>query len=127
MRITTSQSPLSPHLHIYKPQLTSMMSILHRITGFFLALSACFWVYWLVAIAAGPTLYQPLQHFLNTWPGQLLLLGWSIAFCYHLSNGIRHLFWDMGIGFSLKTVYASGKLVGIVTIMLTGLIWGLIG
>ena len=115
--------PLSPHLQIYKPQLTSVMSILHRVTGVFLSLATLVLVYWLMAVAEGPNAYQQAQSLFSTWWGLLLLFGWSLAFFYHLCNGIRHLFWDAGLGMDIKTVYATGKLVWIATLVLTGLAW----
>jgi len=115
--------PLSPHLQIYKPQLTSVMSILHRITGVFLSLATLVLVYWLMAAAEGPEAYQQARSLLSTWWGLLLLFGWSLALFYHLCNGIRHLFWDAGLGMDIKTVYTTGKLVWISTLVLTGLAW----
>ena len=115
--------PLSPHLQIYKPQLTSVMSILHRITGVFLSLATLVLVYWLMAAAEGPDAYQQARSLLSTWWGLLLLFGWSLALFYHLCNGIRHLFWDAGLGMGIKTVYTTGKLVWIATLVLTGLAW----
>ncbi len=121
--ITTDKRPLSPHLHIYKPQLTSVMSILHRATGIFLSLGTLVLVYWLMAAANGPETYQKVQSELSSWIGLLLLFGWSIALFYHLCNGIRHLFWDAGLGMEIKTVYVTGKWVWIATFILTTLAW----
>lgn len=123
--MTTLKRPLSPHLQIYQPQLTSVMSIFHRGSGIFLALGALALVYWLTAIAEGPDAYQQAQHILGSWVGLVVLLGWSFSLFYHLCNGIRHLFWDAGYGFDLQTVYASGKLVWITSLLLTGLVWGI--
>ena len=100
--------PLSPHLQIYKPQLTSVLSILHRITGVALALGTILLVYWLIAVASGPVSFSMAQGLVGAWYGRLLLLGWTFALFFHLVNGIRHLCWDAGYGFDLKTVYASG-------------------
>jgi len=115
--------PLSPHLQIYKPQLTSVMSILHRLTGVFLSLATLILVYWLMAAAEGPEAYQQARHLLSTWWGLSLLFAWTFALFYHLSNGIRHLFWDAGLGMDIKTVYTTGKLVWIASLVLTGLAW----
>jgi len=120
---TTHKRPLSPHLQIYKPQLTSVMSILHRATGIFLSLGTLMLVYWLMAAAEGPTAYQQAQSALTSWWGLLLLFGWTFALFYHLCNGIRHLFWDAGLGMDIKTVYATGKVVWIATFILTALTW----
>ncbi|MEK8020842.1 MAG: succinate dehydrogenase, cytochrome b556 subunit [Candidatus Parabeggiatoa sp.] len=119
----TTPRPLSPHLQIYKPQLTSVMSILHRATGIFLSLGTLVLVYWLMAAAAGPEPYQLAQSLLASWFGLLLLLGWSISLFYHLCNGIRHLFWDAGLGLDINTVYTTGKFVWLATFILTALAW----
>ncbi len=103
--------PLSPHLQVYRPQLTSMLSILHRITGVALALGTLLLIYWLAAAAAGPEAFATAQGLIGSIIGRLLLLGWTFALFYHLCNGIRHLFWDAGYGFELPDVYRSGWLV----------------
>jgi len=121
----TTDRPLSPHLQIYKPQLTAVLSILHRATGVFLAIGTLLLVYWLTALAQGPEGYEPARAFFGSTIGSLILLPWIFALFYHLCNGIRHLFWDMGVGFQIKTVYASGILVVIVAILLTLLSYGM--
>ena len=115
--------PLSPHLQIYKPQLTALMSISHRLSGVFLSLSSLILVYWLMAVAAGESAYQQAQNLFNSWLGLVLLFGWSLALFYHLCNGIRHLSWDIGLGMDIKTVYVTGGLVWTATLLLTGLTW----
>ena len=100
--------PISPHLQVYKPQLTSVLSILHRITGVALAIGTILLVYWLIAAASGPEAFASAEALIGSWLGRVLLLGWTFALYFHLTNGIRHLFWDAGLGFELKTVYASG-------------------
>jgi succinate dehydrogenase / fumarate reductase cytochrome b subunit len=120
---TTHKRPLSPYLQIYKPQLTTIMSILHRATGIFLSLGTLVLVYWLMAAANGPIAYQQAQSLLTSSGGLLLLFGWTFALFYHLSNGIRHLFWDAGLGMDIKTVYLTGKIVWIATFILTALAW----
>jgi succinate dehydrogenase / fumarate reductase cytochrome b subunit len=111
--------PLSPHLQIYKPQLTSMLSILHRITGVALAVGSIVLVYWLIAAAAGGAAFDRAQGLAGAWYGRLLLFGWAFALFFHFANGIRHLCWDAGLGFELKTVYASGWTVVIAAAALT--------
>jgi succinate dehydrogenase / fumarate reductase cytochrome b subunit len=118
--------PLSPHLQIYKPQSTSMMSILHRITGMVLSLGLLPFVYWLHAIANGEASYQSIQMVFNSTLGIMSLIAWSFALFYHLCNGIRHLFWDAGLGFDLKQAYRSGYLVLFSTILLTIVTWTVI-
>lgn len=115
--------PLSPHLQIYRPQLTSVLSITHRATGAALAVGTLLLVWWLVAAASGPEQFAQVQAFLATWFGKLLLLGWTIALFYHLANGIRHLFWDAGRGFDLRSAYASGWAVLAATVVLTAIAW----
>ena len=117
------ERPLSPHISIYKPQLTSMLSILHRATGVFLALGTPLLVLWLWNIAAGADSYASMQDCLNHWIAQLALLGWSFALFYHLCNGIRHLFWDVGRGFEIPTLYKSGWFVVLASILLTAVTW----
>jgi len=119
----TGGRPLSPHLQVYKPQLTSVLSILHRITGVALAVGTLLLVWWLIAASVGPAYFDIVQGFIGSLVGKLLLFGWSFALFYHLCNGIRHLFWDIGWGFELPTVAASGWAVVIVSLALTGIAW----
>lgn len=107
--------PLSPHLMIYRPQLTSVMSILHRLTGVALAFGVVFLVWWLVALAHGEGYYQFVRLVAGHFLGRLVLLGFFVATIYHLANGIRHLFWDFGVGLSLEGVYRGGYAVLAVT------------
>ena len=115
----TRERPLSPHLQVYKPQLTSILSIMHRVTGVALAAGTCLLVWWLAAIALGGEYYTIMQNIMGSWYGRLTLLGWSFALFYHLCNGIRHLFWDMGVGLDLPKAYQSGWLVIAAAISLT--------
>lgn len=103
--------PLSPHLQIYRPQLTSVLSIAHRFTGIALSLGSIPLVMWLGAIAMGQGTYLTVSLWFSCPLGLTMLLGWSFCFYFHLANGIRHLFWDMGRGFELKDVYRSGWMV----------------
>jgi succinate dehydrogenase / fumarate reductase cytochrome b subunit len=120
-----NKRPLSPHLQIYQPQLTSLMSILHRLSGVFLSLGTVVLACWLIAAASGAESYQQAQDLLGSFLGLLLLFGWSFALFYHLCNGIRHLFWDIGLGMDIKMVYLSGKLVLLASFVLTALVWWL--
>lgn len=124
--MTSQNRPLSPHLQIYKPQLTSILSILHRMTGVALAVGTLMLVWWLVAAAAGPQPFDAAQGFIASWVGRLLLLGWTFSLFYHLCNGIRHLFWDAGYGFELPSVYASGWAVVVASMVMTvgSWLWG---
>ena len=117
--MTPSNRPLSPHLQIYKPQLTTVLSISHRATGLALAVGTLLLVWWLVAAANGPDAYARVQSFTGSWFGLLLLFGWAFSLFYHLANGIRHLVWDTGWGLDLKTTYASGWAVVVAAAGLT--------
>ena len=121
--MTTSKRPLSPHLQVYRPQLTSVLSITHRATGIFLALGTLLFVYWLVAAASGPEAYASAAGVIGSKLGQLVLFAWTWALFYHLGNGIRHLAWDAGYGFDLPSVYRSGWTVVIASAVLTLLCW----
>ena len=107
----TGNRPLSPHLQVYRPQLTSVLSILHRTTGVALVAGTLLLVYWLAAAAAGPEAFETARAVIGSFLGRLFLFGWTVALFYHLCNGIRHLFWDAGYGFELETAYLSGWLV----------------
>ncbi len=120
-----SNRPLSPHLQIYKPQLTAVLSIAHRASGIFLVIGTLLLVFWLIALAQGPESYAQAQSFFGSKLGRLVLLPWVFALFYHLCNGIRHLFWDMGAGFEITTVYASGKIVVVAATLLTLLAFGM--
>ena len=117
------ERPISPHLQVYKPQLTSVLSILHRITGVGLGAGTLLLAWWLVAAAYGPDQFETVQAFIASWFGRLLLFGFTFSLFYHLCNGIRHLFWDAGWGFELKTAYTSGWLVVIASLGLTAVSW----
>ncbi|HYC13426.1 MAG TPA: succinate dehydrogenase, cytochrome b556 subunit [Stellaceae bacterium] len=121
----SAERPLSPHLQIYRWQLTSVLSILHRMTGVALSVGTLLLAWWLVALASGEESYNAAQGFIGSFLGKLLLLGWSFAVFYHLANGIRHLFWDAGYGFEIKTTYASGWTVVAASALLTVLAWGI--
>ena len=112
-------SPLSPHLRIYRPQLTSVLSITHRATGVVLCLGAVLVCFWLIALAGGDEAYNWLLAHLRRWYGAALLIGFVFSLYYHLLNGVRHLFWDLGKGLDLATSYRSGYAVALGSILLT--------
>jgi succinate dehydrogenase / fumarate reductase, cytochrome b subunit len=93
------QRPTSPHLSIYKPMLTMMMSILHRITGASLYLGTALLVWWLIAAASGPNAYAKVQWFMGSWLGLIILFGYTWALIHHMYGGIRHFIWDTGHGY----------------------------
>jgi succinate dehydrogenase / fumarate reductase cytochrome b subunit len=115
--------PLSPNIQIYRPQLTSVLSIANRITGVVLSACAIGLVVWLVAAATGPRAYAPVRSVLASWPGQIALFGASFAFFLHFCGGIRHLVWDTGRGFELRSIYASGWAVIAASVVLTVAAW----
>lgn len=115
--------PLSPHLQVYRPQLTSVLSIMHRMSGVVLGAGSLLLTWWLVAAAEGPEDFAQVQGVIGSWYGRLILLGFTVAFFYHLFNGIRHLFWDLGYGLELRAVYRSGWTVLVATAVMTLLSW----
>ncbi len=115
--------PLSPHLQVYRLQLTSVFSITHRLTGVALVFGTLLLVYWLVAVAAGTAAYDTAQGLIGSVLGRLLLFGWSVALFFHLCNGIRHLFWDTGLLLELPALYRSGWAVIIASLALTLISW----
>jgi succinate dehydrogenase / fumarate reductase cytochrome b subunit len=117
------QRPLSPHLQAYKPQLTSILSISHRASGIFLTLGLVLFTWWIVALAAGEDAFEPVQFVFRSILGTVLLIGWTFALFFHLGAGIRHLFWDMGKGFSIEATYRSGYAVVAFAILATVLVW----
>lgn len=121
--MSEAQRPLSPHLTVYRPQLTSVLSILHRMTGVALGAGTLLLVWWLAAAASGPEAFATVQAFTGSVIGRLLLLGWTWALLYHLCNGIRHLFWDAGLGYELATVTRSGWAVVAASAALTLAVW----
>ena len=116
--------PASPNIQIYRPQLTSVLSIANRMTGIALGAYAVVLVAWLVAVATGPVSYVAVQSFIGLWLGQILLFGCTFSFFLHLCGGIRHLAWDTGYGFSLGAIYASGWIVVAASVALTAITWG---
>lgn len=99
------------------------MSISHRATGIALAVGLLVLVWWLVAASAGPEEFAVVQGFLGSWIGRLMLFGWTFSLFYHLCNGIRHLFWDAGMGFELEQAFKSGMAVLIGAGVLTVIAW----
>ena len=117
--------PLSPHLQVYRLPLTALMSISHRATGMLLVVGSLVLVYWLAAVASGADTFANAQALLGSVPGRVLLLAVTFSLFYHLGNGIRHLFWDAGLGFELRTAHRSGVVVIVAAIALTVIAWAL--
>jgi succinate dehydrogenase / fumarate reductase cytochrome b subunit len=115
--------PLAPHIQIYKIQITSLLSILHRGTGIVLYGGVFLWSIWFFMLVSGPENYQKFQDLLCHPVGILFLLVLSFSFFYHLCNGIRHLCWDLGYGYEMVAVRRTGWIVVIASFILTGTAW----
>jgi succinate dehydrogenase / fumarate reductase cytochrome b subunit len=111
--------PLSPHLSVYRFAYTMALSVLHRATGIVLSFGLLLLVGWLLALAAGPQAYADFTGFAGTWPLKVVIGGLVVNFCYHLANGIRHLFWDMGYGLERREARRSGRIVVVATVLLS--------
>ena len=118
-----TERPLSPHLQVYRWQITMTMSILHRVTGVIITVGAFALACWLLALASGGEHYVRAAALLASPFGKLVLFGFSLSLVYHLLNGIRHLLWDMGWGFEIPEFYRSGWTVVVLTIVFTVAIW----
>ncbi|MEZ5814893.1 MAG: succinate dehydrogenase, cytochrome b556 subunit [Alphaproteobacteria bacterium] len=120
-----TERPLSPFMlgTLYRFQLTSFTSILHRATGVALTVGLLMFAWWLVAAAIGPGPYDVFMNFAGSAPGMLLLFGFTVAFYYHLANGIRHLIWDTGLLFKIENAYRAGYAVLLFTAVLTAITW----
>jgi succinate dehydrogenase / fumarate reductase cytochrome b subunit len=119
------ERPLSPFMFPtwYRFQITSALSILHRLTGIALAVGSILLTWWLIAVATGGNVFEATHSFITSPIGVLLLFGWSVSFFYHLCSGIRHLVWDAGYGFDIRNAYRSGYVVLAATVVLTLLAW----
>ena len=120
--MATPERPLSPFMH-YRWQYTNTTSILHRITGILLSLCFFVLVYWLAAAAGGPERYAAAMECIGSPLTKLLLAGGLFSFCYHLLNGIRHLFFDAGYGFELPVARKTGWAAFIGSLVLTAVLW----
>lgn len=123
----SQKRPMSPFMigPYYRPQITSVMSLLHRATGVVLAIGSLALLWVLVSLSMSEAAFATTQACLQSLPGRLFLLVFSICLMYHLFNGIRHLFWDAGKGYALNSVYRSGYTVIAATLVSTALIWWL--
>lgn len=117
------ERPLSPHLQIYKPLINMVMSIVHRITGAALYFGSLLLAWWLIAAASGPDYFNYVLSWFATWPGKIILLGYTWALMHHMMGGLRHLIWDSGHGYDLWMVdlLSWGSLVASLT--LTAIVW----
>lgn len=110
---------MSPHLSAYRFRITSTLSILHRMTGVALSAGTLLFAIWLISVASGAESYSSFASFIGSWLGAVIIAGFAFAFFYHLSNGIRHLFWDAGKGFEIEQAQASGWTVVAVSAIAT--------
>ena len=124
--MSNTDKPLSPHLSIYRWPITMLLSILHRATGLGMAVGILVLAAWLVSAASGAGEYDRFTATMSTLVGQLLLIGWSFAFFYHLMNGIRHLVWDSGRGLEKQQANRSAWFVLVASIGVTVLFWGIL-
>ena len=113
------QRPLSPHLQIYRRQITSVLSILHRLTGVALSVGTALLAWWLVAAATSDAAYADVSAVLRSPVGALALLGWIVSLWYHFFAGLRHLAWDLGYGFDIRTTVRTGWAVVGATVLAT--------
>ncbi len=125
-RVKQTDRPLSPHLSIYKPQLTSLMSIIHRVTGFCLAGGIALLVSWLISIAMGPEAYATYAKILSHPIAVLFIAAWSWGLFYHMCCGVRHLLWDVGACLTLPAIYKSGYIAAAVSALATLGLWAFI-
>ncbi|HEX2138085.1 MAG TPA: succinate dehydrogenase, cytochrome b556 subunit [Woeseiaceae bacterium] len=121
--MNNSQRPMSPHLFIYRWPMTMTVSILHRVTGIMLSLGLVVLVAWLAAAAGGAQSYAHFDGIMGSLAGRIFLVLWSAALFFHLANGIRHLFWDVGLGFEIPQANTTGWIVIASTVVLTLAYW----
>lgn len=122
---TLDSRPLSPHLQVYKPQITSILSISHRISGVFLSLGLITMSLFILLLAIGKDSFFLWILFSTSFLGEVILFGWVFALSFHMLNGIRHLFWDYGIGLSLTVSKWTGLIVCFTSVIIS-IIFGII-
>jgi succinate dehydrogenase / fumarate reductase cytochrome b subunit len=118
-----SKNPLSPHLQIYRWQISSLLSIVHRITGILNLLGLIFISAWIFSAGFGENLYECFSFLLKSFFGKFILIGFTWSMSFHLLTGIRHFFWDLGYGYEIKTANFSGITVVISSLVLTVILW----
>jgi len=121
--MATRERPLSPHLQVYRWQITMVMSILHRATGVALTVGAFGFAWWLLMLARGGEAADTAMACVQSPIGLLFAFAFSLCLVYHLLNGIRHLLWDAGRGYDIPSVYKSGYTVFALTVVVTAAIW----
>jgi succinate dehydrogenase / fumarate reductase cytochrome b subunit len=121
--VNKKNQPLSPHLTVYKPQITSIMSISHRISGFFQSIGTILLFIYVLTLFIGEEFYNIINFILGSLLGKTFLFFYFLSICYHFCNGIRHLIWDLGYGFEIKNVYLSGYITILLAILMNLAIW----
>ncbi len=124
--MSDTKSPLSPHLSIYRWPITMTLSILHRVTGVAMSVGLIVFCAWLLSAATGAADYDRVVSLLSSVIGRLMLIGFSFAFFFHLANGVRHLFWDVGYGFEKYQANASAWFVLLLAGGMTAAFWMLL-
>jgi succinate dehydrogenase / fumarate reductase cytochrome b subunit len=112
------ERPLSPHFTVYKVAVTMATSFTHRVTGAGLVAGTLLIAWWLIAVSSGPDFYNPFVTFVSSIFGQVILFGFTWALAYHFCNGIRHLAWDLGYGYEIRTAHWTGILVYALSILI---------
>ena len=118
-----SKNPLSPHLQIYRWHISSLLSITHRISGVINLLALILIFFWLIFLSLGENNYQSFLLIINSFIGKFILIGFTWSMSFHLLSGIRHLVWDLGYGFKIKTANITGVIVIISSLVLTIIFW----
>ncbi len=118
-----SNNPLSPHLQIYRWHISSLLSITHRISGVINLLSLILIFFWLIILSLGENNYELFLILINSFLGKFILIGFSWSMCFHILSGIRHLMWDFGYGFEIRTANVSGIIVIILSLFFTTVFW----
>ena len=118
-----SKNPLSPHLQIYRWHISSLLSITHRIAGVINLLALILIFFWLVVLSLGESNYELFLSIINSFFGKSILIGFTWSMSFHLLSGIRHLIWDLGYGFEIKTANISGIIVIITSLVVTVIFW----
>ena len=117
------KNPLSPHLQIYRWHISSLLSITHRISGVINLLALILIFFWLLVLSFGESNYESFLLIINSFFGKFILIGFTWSMCFHILSGIRHLAWDLGYGFEIKTANISGIIVIVLSLMLTVIFW----
>ena len=118
-----SKNPLSPHLQIYRWHISSLLSITHRISGVINLLALILIFFWLVVLSLGESNYELFLLIINSFFGKFILIGFTWSMSFHILSGIRHVAWDLGYGFEIKTANISGIIVIICSLVLTIIFW----